>query len=782
MFGNLKLATKVIISFIFLITMAGFVYYEGYGGMNNISSRTNEIVKTRLPGIESVLGIADAQDKVLIGERGLINNKMMNPDIRKAQYDYIEANLKSAEEMTGVYKTLAKTKKEEELWTAFAPLWNEWKKGEDNLVAMMREKDRLLAAGSKSEDGAVVDIDNKALSLSFENRKVYLATSRILGDLSKENISEGLRLSRIVDQEFESSVNKMSVAMCIAILMALIVGWFFVGNVKKIIASLLDESRKLTEAAVNGKLDKRAEPDRVDFEFREVMEGMNRTLDAVIQPLNVAAEYVDRISKGDMPPKITDNYNGDFNEIKNNLNQCVEAIALLVYDANSQAQAAADGKLQTRADVSKHKGEFKKVVEGINRIFDPVNALVADATMLAREAVEGRLATRADISKHQGDYRKIVEGINETLNAVVDPVKEARECLEEMSRGNLEVSVTGNYKGDHAILKNALNSTLDAINEILSQVNVAVDQVNSGASQVSDASQSLSQSSTEAASSLEQVSASMQEVNAQTKQNAENATQANRLSTMARVSAETGNAQMKQMLRAMSDINESAASISKIIKAIDEIAFQTNILALNAAVEAARAGIHGKGFTVVAEEVRNLAQRSARAAKETAEMIENSIKKTEAGTKIADETSKALDEIVIGSTKVTDLIGEIESACKEQAQAVLQINQGLEQVDHVTQQNNATAEQSAAASEELSGQSLQLKDMLGKFRLRKNDRLSLSYISSDAGAAKPENRQTADQPHKIVSIRSLALKTKKAASARKAEEVIALDDKEYGKF
>ena len=201
--------------------------------------------------------------------------------------------------------------------------------------------------------------------------------------------------------------------------------------------------------------------------------------------------------------------------------------------------------------------------------------------------------------------------------------------------------------------------------------------------------------------------------------NAENATQANRAGYPGRLSAEKGEQQMGNMVKAMNDINESAAHISKIIKAIDEIAFQTNLLALNAAVEAARAGIHGKGFTVVAGEVRNLAQRSAAAARETAEMIEGSIKKTEAGAKIAEETSRALEEIVAGSTKVTDLIGEIASASKEQAQGIGQINTGLSQVDQVTQQVTASAEESAAASQELSSQSQQLKRMLTKFRLRK---------------------------------------------------------------
>ena len=240
-----------------------------------------------------------------------------------------------------------------------------------------------------------------------------------------------------------------------------------------------------------------------------------------------------------------------------------------------------------------------------------------------------------------------------------------------------------------------------------------------GSRQVSDSSQSLSQAATESASSLEEITASMHELTSQTNMNAENATQANQLAAQARISAEKGDQEMGNMVRAMNDINESAASISKIIKAIDEIAFQTNLLALNAAVEAARAGKHGKGFTVVAEEVRNLAQRSAAAAKETAEMIEGSIKKTEVGTKIAEETSKALEEIVTGLHQGDRPDRRDRRRLQGAGPGHRPDQQGLSQVDQVTQQVTASAEESASASEELSSQSLQLKQMLTKFRLEK---------------------------------------------------------------
>ena len=210
----------------------------------------------------------------------------------------------------------------------------------------------------------------------------------------------------------------------------------------------------------------------------------------------------------------------------------------------------------------------------------------------------------------------------------------------------------------------------------------------------------------------------MGQITAQTTQNAENATQANQLAVTARDGAKSGDEQMNEMLGAMREIEEASNNISKIIKVIDEIAFQTNLLALNAAVEAARAGVHGKGFAVVAEEVRNLAARSARAAKETTEMIEGSIKKVSFGTNIAKETATALGAIVSDVGKVTDLVAEIAAASNEQAEGINQVNAGLDQVNQVTQRNTATAEESAASAEEMSGQTGEMQGMISKFQLR----------------------------------------------------------------
>ncbi len=302
--------------------------------------------------------------------------------------------------------------------------------------------------------------------------------------------------------------------------------------------------------------------------------------------------------------------------------------------------------------------------------------------------------------------------------------KEKSALAGAISEGNLDIEVHIASEAD--ILGKALKAMSTSLNNIVRELNAAAVQVDAGSSQVSSSSQSLSQGATEQAASIEEITSSMTEIGSQTKTNAENAAQADQLAATARNAGQRGAQQMDDMVRSMEAISESSKQIGKIIKAIDDIAFQTNLLALNAAVEAARAGKHGKGFAVVAQEVRNLAARSAKAAQETADLIETAVRKIEDGSKIAQTTSTALSEINASITKVADLIGDISAASNEQAQGISQVSQGLSQIDSVTQQNTASAEETSAAAEELSSQAAFVRDILSRFTIR-NDRPEQSF-------------------------------------------------------
>ncbi|MEL7608240.1 MAG: methyl-accepting chemotaxis protein [Bacillota bacterium] len=421
-----------------------------------------------------------------------------------------------------------------------------------------------------------------------------------------------------------------------------------------------------------------------------------------------------------------------------------------IKDAAHCANALAAGELDTpirirsRDEIGQLAGILDKEVRGAFKNIGHMNAISEKQARYQREEARkvlaniGRLAQGelyCDITVGTADqdtqelyeiYAQIAESLTCAVGEMKGYINEIAHVLGRLSEGDLTEAIVSEYHGDFVMLKDSINRIISIMSSVLSEIGTAADQVAIGTGQMSDGSQEIAQGATEQASAIEELTASITQIAAQTRQNALSANNANELAGRATTEASRGNESMRAMQGAMEEISEASRSISKIIKVIDDIAFQTNLLALNAAVEAARAGEHGRGFAVVAEEVRNLAAHSASAAMETAELIEGSIAKTEAGTKIADDTSAALDSIVGSVGKAAQLVSEIAKASNEQAGAIAQINNGIEQLATVVQTNSATSEEAAATSEELSRQAEMLKNLVSQFRLnRQKDRASV---------------------------------------------------------
>ena len=439
---------------------------------------------------------------------------------------------------------------------------------------------------------------------------------------------------------------------------------------------------------------------------------------SIVKPVKATSDQLARMANGDELETIkVDKFSGEFRLMIENLNKVREALYRLLSDSHMLSEAAAKGALSTRADASLHQGGYRQIIEGINNTLDAVIAPINETAEALSLLSEGNLNV-AITSDFVGDYAIIKHAMNETVNALKAYISEISDVLQKMADGDLSVGIRSDFKGDFIALKDSINIIVSSMNTVMGDIHTAAEQVASGTSQVSAGSQTISQGAAEQASSIEELSTSVTQIAEQTRQNAGNAGHANDLANKAKDDASGGNGQMKAMQQAMKEINDSSVSISKIIKVIDDIAFQTNILALNAAVEAARAGAHGRGFAVVAEEVRNLAARSAQAAKETTELIEGSMRKVETGTHIADNTATALSNILMRVEEAATLVAGIAMASNEQATAIAQVNSGIEQLSTVVQTNSATAEEAAAASEELSSQAELLKSMVARFRLR----------------------------------------------------------------
>ena len=465
--------------------------------------------------------------------------------------------------------------------------------------------------------------------------------------------------------------------------------------------------------------------------FKEVVQKTNDTYTEVKFIVMSTVDVLNQINIGNFDVSVyEEGMDGDWETLPQAFHAVIANLKGVSTEINAMIKATAvKGDLNFKTDTNKYKGDWLKIMTGLNDIAVAVAQPLKVIELSMKEMRMGnfdfenisdkltKMGINPNTEHYKGSFKAILTTYDETIQAIALYINEIADNLAKVSNGDLTVTITREYLGDFVTIKDSINNISNALHKTMSEISTAAKQVLSGAIQISTSANNLASGAQEQAGSVQALNATIDVINQQTQQNAHSASSANELSYKSATNANEGNDAMKQTVEAMMQIKESSNNISKIIKTIQDIAFQTNLLALNASVEAARAGEHGRGFSVVANEVRTLAERSQKAANETTTLIQDSINRVESGSSIAETTSMSLDSIVVSAGEVSEIIDDISTASKEQAEAIGQVSDGLLQISKVTQGNSAVSEETAATAEELRSQAEVLQELVAYFKL-----------------------------------------------------------------